>query len=92
MRYKGIDGLLDEQNGPILEGADVIVRYDRDADVLLLKLRDEPPADAVEERGGVVISYNAEGLPISVELLNASRRGLVQGADPKAVLAGLKVQ
>jgi len=70
----------------------VIVRYDRDADVLLLKLRDEPPADAVEEPGGVVISYNAEGLPISIELLNASRRGLVQGADPKVVLAGLKVQ
>ncbi|HLC01539.1 MAG TPA: DUF2283 domain-containing protein [Anaerolineales bacterium] len=50
----------------------MIVRYDRDADVLLLKLRDEPPADAVEEPGGVVISYSAEGLPISIELLNAS--------------------
>ncbi len=70
----------------------MIVRYDRDADALLLKLRDEPPADALEELGGVVISYNSEGLPVSIELLNASRRGLVQAADPKVVLAGLKVQ
>ena len=70
----------------------MIVRYDRDADVLLLKLRDEPPADALEEPGGVVISYNSEGLPVSAELLNASRRGLVQAADPKVVLAGLRVQ
>ncbi len=50
----------------------MIVRYYSDADLLLIKLRDEPPKDAVEESGGVVISYGAKRLPVSVEFLNAS--------------------
>jgi len=70
----------------------VIVRYDSDADVLLVKLRDEPPTDAVEEDGGVVISYSDKGLPVSVEFLNASQHGLVQRQDPTVTLTGLKVQ
>jgi hypothetical protein len=32
------------------------LRYDPEADVLLFILRDEPPVDAVQERGGVIIS------------------------------------
>ena len=55
----------------------MIVRYDGDADVLLVKLRDEPPIDAVEE-GGVIISQGDKGLPVSVEFLNTSQHGLVQ--------------
>ncbi len=70
----------------------MIVRYDKDADVLFVKLRDEPPTDAVEEDGGVIISYGDNGLPVSVEFLNASQHGLVQPEDPTVTLAGLKVQ
>lgn len=70
----------------------MIVRYDSDADLLLIKLRDEPPADAVEESGGVVISYDDEGLPVSVEFLNASEHGFVRRQDPRVTLTGLKVQ
>ncbi len=68
----------------------MIVRYDRDADVLLVKLREEPPTDAVEEEGGIVISYDDTGLPVSVEFLNAAKHGLVQPQDPRVTLAGLK--
>lgn len=57
------------------------VRYDRDADILLVELRDEAPVDAVEEPGGVIVSYGASGEPVSVEFLNASRRDLVQGGE-----------
>jgi len=42
------------------------------ADVLLLELRDESPIDAVEEHGGIVISYGDKGLSVSVEFLNPS--------------------
>ena len=70
----------------------MIIRYDSDADVLLVKLRAEPPTDTVEENGGVIISYGAEGLPVSVEFLNASRHGLIQRQDPTITLTGLKVQ
>ena len=70
----------------------MIVRYDSDADVVVVKLRDDPPVDAVEEEGGIVISYDARGLPVSVESLNASARGLVKPGDPKVTLTGLKAQ
>ena len=53
------------------------IRYSADADVLLVVLRDEPPADAVEEPGGVIVSYGEDGEPVSVEFLNASARRLI---------------
>ena len=53
------------------------IRYSADADVLLVVLRDEPPADAVEEPGGVIVSYGEDGEPVSVEVLNASARHLI---------------
>jgi len=33
------------------------MRYDPQADVLVLILREDPPVDAVEEPGGVIVSY-----------------------------------
>jgi uncharacterized protein YuzE len=53
------------------------IRYEPEADVLLLILRDDPPVDAIEEPGGVVVSYGADGEPVSVEFLNASVRQFV---------------
>ena len=53
------------------------INYEADADVLLVVLRDEAPADAVEEPGGVIVSYGEDGEPVSVEFLNASARGLI---------------
>ena len=57
------------------------VTYDSEADVLLVLVRDDPPADALEEPGGVIISYGEDGEPVSVEFLNAARRHLVQPGD-----------
>ena len=53
------------------------IRYSADADILFVVLRDEPPADAVEEPGGVIVSYGEDGEPVSVEFLNASARRLI---------------
>jgi uncharacterized protein YuzE len=52
------------------------IQYDPEADVLLLVLRNHPPVDAIEEPGGVIISYGEDGEPVSVEFLNASVREL----------------
>jgi uncharacterized protein YuzE len=52
------------------------IRYDPEADVLLLVLRNNPPVDAIEEPGGVIISYGEDGEPVSLEFLNASVREL----------------
>lgn len=52
------------------------IRYDQVADVLLVLLRDEPPVDAIEEPGGVIVSYGEDGRPVSVEFLEVAARGL----------------
>ena len=57
------------------------IRYDPEADVLLLILRDAPPVDAIEEPGGVIVSYGEDGEPVSVELLHASARQLIQPGE-----------
>jgi uncharacterized protein YuzE len=57
------------------------IRYDPEADVLNFILRDEPPVDAVKERGGVIISYGEDGDPVSVEFLHVSAKRLVQKGE-----------
>lgn len=57
------------------------IRYDSEADVLVLVLRADPPADAVEEPGGVIVSYGEDGQPVMVEFLNASARRLVEPGE-----------
>jgi len=59
------------------------IRYDPEADVLFMVLRNEPPVDAVEEPGGVIVSYGEDGEPVSVEFLNASVRHLVLPGQDK---------
>ncbi len=53
------------------------ISYDPEADVLLVVFRELPPADAVEETGGVILSYGEDGDPVSLELLHAADRGLI---------------
>jgi uncharacterized protein YuzE len=57
------------------------VKYDSEADVLILVLRDNPPVDAIEETGGVIVSYGEDGEPVSVEFLNASARQLIPSGE-----------
>lgn len=62
------------------------IRYDPEADVLIFILRNEPPVDAVEESGGVIMSYGEDGEPVSVEFINASARGLVERGEVSITL------
>ena len=52
------------------------VKYDRDADILIFILREDPPVNAISEPGGVIVSYDENDEPISIEFLNASKRQL----------------
>lgn len=54
--------------------------------MLLLVLRDDPPADAVEEPGGVIVSYGEDGEPVSVEFLHASARQLIRPGEVSVTL------
>ncbi len=62
------------------------IKYDSDADILLLALRDDPPVDAIEEPGGVIVSYGEDGEPVSVEFLNASVRRLIHSGEVSVTL------
>lgn len=62
------------------------IKYDPDADVLILILRDAPPVDAIEEPGGVIVSYGEDKEPVSVEFLNASARHLIREDEVSVTL------
>jgi uncharacterized protein YuzE len=64
----------------------VRIQYDSEADVLLLVLRDDPPVDAIEEPGGVIVSYGEDKEPVSVEFLNASIRKLIRPGEVSVTL------
>lgn len=49
-------------------------------------LCDDPPTDAVEEPGGVIVSYEEDGEPVSVEFLNASTRNLIRDGEVSVTL------
>jgi uncharacterized protein YuzE len=70
-----------EEGGTIMK-----IRYDSEADILLLVLRDEPPVDAIEEPGGVIVSYGEDGEPVSVEFMNASVRRLIRPGEVSVTL------
>jgi uncharacterized protein YuzE len=50
------------------------VHYDAESDILMIILRDQPPSNAIAQLGGIIVSYNANNEPISIEVLNASKR------------------
>jgi uncharacterized protein YuzE len=62
------------------------VRYDPEADVLMIVLRDAPPVDALEEPRGIIISYGEDGDPVSLEFLNASARGLMKPDELQVIV------
>ncbi len=57
----------------LLRKVSMQIRYDPEADVLILILRDLPPIDSIAEPGGMIVSYAESGEPVAIELLNASR-------------------
>lgn len=48
------------------------IHYDAESDILMLILLDQPPSNAIAEPGGIIVSYNDNNEPISIEVLNAS--------------------
>jgi uncharacterized protein YuzE len=63
------------------------VKYDAEADILIFILRDTSPANAISEPGGVIVSYDETGEPISIELLNASKRQLFNPQEVQIAIA-----
>ena len=52
------------------------VKYDRVADSLYIKFRDDRVADSEEVKPGVIVDYNEKGEVVGVEVLWFSRRSI----------------
>lgn len=50
------------------------VRYDRETDVLYIRLSDNPVAESDSEKPGIVLDYDSEQNIVGIELLNASKK------------------
>ena len=47
------------------------VRYDVEADVVYIRFREGKVAESDEIREGLIIDYDAKGVPLAIELLDA---------------------
>jgi uncharacterized protein YuzE len=69
-----------------------VVRHDPEADVLVVKLREGAVADEELLDNDVVVGYDWEGRAVYVEVLDASKKGLVSALELclRALLGGLE--
>jgi uncharacterized protein YuzE len=63
------------------------IKYSRDADVLIIKLREGKPVDSRDIAEGIIVHLTAKGEPLEIEILDASK--VVQKKDIEVSLGGL---
>jgi uncharacterized protein YuzE len=56
---------------------DPIIRYDPEADVLVFKVKEGALADEELLNNDVILGYDSEGKMVSVEIMDASKKGLL---------------
>jgi uncharacterized protein YuzE len=63
------------------------ITYSPDADVVVIQLREGKPADSRDLAAGVVVHLSAKGLPLEIEMLDASK--VLQRKDVEVSLGPL---
>jgi uncharacterized protein YuzE len=48
------------------------IRYDKEADVVYIRLSDQEVAESDQEKDGVILDYSESGQIVGIEILNAS--------------------
>lgn len=51
------------------------IKYDQEVDILVVRLSDEAVFESDETRKGVIMDYDKDGNVVSIEILDASKRG-----------------
>ena len=49
------------------------IKYSKEADILLIELRDGTPVDSIDIKEGVILHLDGEGVPLEIEILDASK-------------------
>jgi len=49
------------------------IKYSKEADILLIELKDGTPEDSIDLKEGVILHLDSEGLPLEIEILDASK-------------------
>ncbi len=53
------------------------IKYSKEADILLIELRDGTPVDSTDLKEGVILHLDKEGLPLEIEILDASKLAML---------------
>ena len=53
------------------------IKYSREADILLITLRDGKPEDSIDLKEGVILHLDSEGLPLEIEILDAAKLSML---------------
>lgn len=48
------------------------IKYSNEADVLLIEFKEGEPVDSIDLKEGIVLHLDANGMPIEMEILDAS--------------------
>jgi len=49
------------------------IRYSKEADILLIEMREGTPVDSIDLKEGVILHLDSKCLPLEIELLDASK-------------------
>lgn len=49
------------------------IKYSKEADIVLIELRDGKPVDSINLKEGVILHLDNQGLPLEIEILDASK-------------------
>ena len=52
------------------------VKYDKETDILYIKLSEDKVAESDESRKGIILDYSEENLLVGIEILNASKSSI----------------
>ena len=57
----------------------MVIRYDKEVDVIYIKLSDAKVAESDEEKSGLILDYDEKGNIVGIEVLNASKKMQANG-------------
>ena len=54
------------------------IKYSKEADILLIELRDGTPLDSIDLKEGVILHLDNEGLQLEIEILDDSKLAMLK--------------